>query len=293
MITPQEPQDSLRESLGLPAETSLFFKREDLHPYGSHKGRSIPIMIDTKIKEGCVHFAISSSGNAALAAGMYAKELNKKNKEKITLEILAGKNINPKKLEKLEALTDENILLSLNDRPLQALFMKTLDPAVQSLRQSDNDTALIGYKELAEELSKIKNLKAIFIGTSSGTTAQSLTEYFENKNVEIHIIQTASCYPIAHEFRSDYAKTDEKSIADAIVDQTALRKDTLISLLEKTGGSGWIVSNEEIKAAQNIVKRNSNLEISTNSALSVAGLMQAIYTGKEWGGAVVCIICGD
>ncbi len=292
MLTLHEPQPELARALGLPTETPLFFKREDLHPYGSHKGRSIPLMINEKIKGGCRHFAISSSGNAALAAGLYIKELNEKG-EKITLEILAGKSINPHKLKKLEALKDEYILLSLQDRPLQALFMKTLDPNIQSLRQSDNDTALVGYKSLAEELAQIPDLKAVFIGTSSGTTAQALAESLTG--VEVHIVQTSSCHPIADAF-VDNDIHDEKSIADAIVDQTALRKETLVPLIKKSGGNGWIVSNEEIKAAMDIVKKNTGkdpLSISPNSALSVAGLMQAIYTSKSWGGAVVCMICGD
>lgn len=293
MVTPHESHNALGEALGA---SCLYFKREDLHPYGSHKGRSIPVMIDSKLKDGFNHFVISSSGNAALAAGLHVKMLNEKrgDAEKITLEILAGKNIQSKKLEKLEALVDENILLSLQDRPLQALFMKTLDPKVQSLRQSDNDTALLGYATLAEELMEIPNLKAVFMGTSSGTTVQALADYFSNKKsgVEMHIVQTASCHSLADSFVDNFSSS-EKSIADAIVDQMALRKEALIPLLEKTGGSGWIATNEEIKTAQEMTRKHADLAISTNSALSVAGLMQAIYTGKKWDGTVVCMICGD
>ena len=282
MITPQEPYPNLSKELGI---TSIIFKREDLHPYGSHKGRSIPFMIDEKIKAGCSHFAISSSGNAALAAALHVKKLGN-----VVLEILIGKNINSEKLKKLESLRDSNILLSLQDRPLQALFMKTQDPSIQSLRQSNDDTALMGYAELAKELSEIPNLKAIFIGTSSGTTAQALAQYL--KDVEIHIVQTSSCHPMSDAFIK-YEGNNDKSIADAIVDTVATRKATLIPLVEKSGGIGWTVSNEEILAAQDITKKNTDLTISTNSALSVAGLMQAIYTGKSRKGSMVCMICGD
>ncbi len=82
------------------------------------------MMIDKYIEDGFHHFAISSSGNAALAAGLYIKKLNKKRKDKIILEILLGRNIEKDKLEILEKLKDENILLSIHDRPLQALYMK-------------------------------------------------------------------------------------------------------------------------------------------------------------------------
>lgn len=304
MVTPHESHHNLAQALGI---SEVIFKREDLHPYGSHKGRSIPIMIDKKISQGFNHFAISSSGNAALAAGLYIKKLNnekdneKTDKNKITLEIIAGKNINPNKLKKLEDLRDSNILLSLQDRPLQALFMKTQDSSIQSLRQSNDDTALLGYKALAQELLEIKNLKAIFIGTSSGTTAQALAEFFNNKensrnNVEMYIVQTTSCHPMSDKFIENETATDkvnEKSIADAIVDTVALRKDFLIPLIEKSGGNSYIATNEEIKAAQDLVNKQAGLTISPNSALSVAGLMQASYTGRTWEGPVVCMICGD
>ena len=72
MITPQEPFPALAKAVGL---TDIYLKREDLHTYGSHKGRSIPVMIDHYLKEGSKNFAISSSGNAALAAALYVKEL--------------------------------------------------------------------------------------------------------------------------------------------------------------------------------------------------------------------------
>lgn len=294
MQTPQELKAELGKSLGLPDETSLYFKREDLHPYGSHKGRSIPLMIDERIKAGGTHFAISSSGNAALAAGLHVQKINesRKDNDKIMLEILVGKNINSAKLERLEKLKDSNILISSQDRPLQALFMKTQDPSVQSLRQSNDPLALVGYGSLAEELEKIPDLNAIFIGTSSGTTGQALAEYFKDKKVEINIVQTSSCHPMTDAFLQ-YEGNNDKSIADAIVDTVALRKDILIPLIKKSGGNGWVASNEEIVAAQDIVKKNTSLAISANSALSVAGLMQAIYTGKKWSGAVVCLITGN
>jgi threonine synthase len=90
------------------------------------------------------------------------------------------------------------------------------------------------------------------------------------------------------------ATTDEISIADAIVDRIASRANVLMPLIEKTGGAGWIANNESIKIAQEIVKKYAGgLVISANSALSVAGLMNAVYTGRTWNGTVVCMICGN
>lgn len=291
MITKNEPQPKLAQALQI---KDLFFKREDLHPYGSHKGRSIPVMIDTYVSKGQTHFAVSSSGNAALAAAFYIYKLNASRTSPITLDILVGQRISTKKLRKLEQFKNEHIRITMHDRPLQTLFTMTQDCKVQGLRQSSDPYATVGYHELGSELLEIENLKAVFIGTSSGTTAQGLLEYFAEKNapVEVHIVQTSSCHPISDAF-VDHQIIDEVSIANAIIDNRAQRKEILVPLIEKSGGSGWIASNEQIVAAQEMALKHADLEISTNSALSVAGLMQAVYTGKTWSGPVACVICGD
>ncbi|MES3031593.1 MAG: PLP-dependent lyase/thiolase [Patescibacteria group bacterium] len=293
MITKNEAVPHLAKALEM---KSLFFKREDLHPYGSHKGRSIPVMIDTYLLQGIKYFAITGSGNAALAAALHVEKLNKDRigDEKINLDILVGQKISPKKLGKLDMLRNQYVHVTMHDRPLQTLFTKIQDPLVRALRQSTDDLSLLGYEALGKELLDIPELSAIFIGTSSGTTAQALAEYFKNKGakIEMNIVQTSSCHPMVESLENENP-LEEVSIADAIVDQGAIRKPKLLELIEESGGTGWIVSNEQIKVAQEITKKNTDISISTNSALSVAGLMQAAYTGREWRGAVVCMICGD
>ena len=345
MTTPQNNYPDLARAVGLSAQpgvSALCLKREDLHPYGSHKGRSIPLMIDHYVKEGRRHFAISSSGNAALAAAMYVKKLNgnapayssstaatqderklfrshegvrksvpvaahgaDQGSEKIKLEILVGNKITDHKFKKLTDLADDSISVMRFERPLQTLTQKTADGTIQSLRQSTDDTALMGYESLAQELAEIKDLQAIFVATSSGTTAQALARYFLNKGerekgrkgektwqVEVHIVQTTSCHPIALEF-VDSVPSDEESTADAIVDTSARRKDALVPLIQKTNGCGWIVSNEELLIAQEIAEKHTGIKMSPNGALALAGLMQAAFTGQEWDGAVVCIVGGE
>ena len=287
METPQTEYPELAKTLGIP---KLFLKREDLHPFGSHKGRSIPKMIDEYVRRGEKKFSISSSGNAALAAAKYIKEKNL-NDANLLLEIFIGKNIPEAKKSALVSLADEKIKVSEKERPLQA-FLETIKLGAQSLRQSTDDTALIGYESLAEEISEIPNLSAIFIATSSGTTAEALGGFFLGRKnpPEIHIVQTSSCHPIAEIF--DKRKiTEEKSIADAIVDKVAHRREKVVDIVEKSGGSGWIVSNEEIKSAQEKLAP-FGVAATPNGALSFAGLTRAVSVGKKFSGAVVCIIGG-
>ena len=289
MITPNEQYTRLGAAVGY---NDLYFKREDLHPYGSHKGRSIPTMIDYHFAKGSKSFAISSSGSAALAAALYIKDL-----PEVKLEIFLGGNITPQKLDKLTSLVEkinepDRIKITRVDRPTQAL-MQAAQKGATSLRQSTDDIALSGYESLAKEILAVKKVGAVFMGTSSGTTAQALAQYFikENAKVQVHIVQTATCHPLAEAFAT--CDTEETSIADAIVDRVAFRKAALIPLIKQTGGFGWCATNEDIRVAQKLTKTYTNLDISTNSALSVVGAMKAGRAKHKIEGPVVCIISGD
>jgi threonine dehydratase len=179
------------------------------------------------------------------------------------------------------------------ERPKQQAFQMDKSGKAKFLRQSTDEHALEGYFELARELSKIPDLTAVFIPTSSGTTAQALGQSFEklNKNIQIHIVQTEACHPIAEEFDTPEKKT-EVSCAGAIVDKVAHRKNEVINVIKNSHGSGWIVSDEKIREARKLVKNTTNIKISTNSALSIAGLKKAVDNNWKFDGVVCCVITG-
>ena len=293
MKTPQQSYPILAKLLGI---QEIYLKREDIHKYGSHKGRSLPIIIKEYIKQGHANFVISSSGNAALAAGLAAMKHNQNNGNHITLAILLGKHIPPNKLSVLESALSgaTGITIQQVDRPKQQAFQLEKDGLAINLRQSTDDLALVGYEELAGELMKVPNISAVFIPTSSGTTAQALGETFlkHGRSIQIHIVQTTACHPIAEVFDPATVQ-NEQSIAGAIVDKVAHRKDRVVDLIQKTKGYGWVVTDEEITDAVHVTKNELALPISPNSALSIAGLKKAVQNDWSWNGAVVCLITGN
>lgn len=294
MITPQTKQLKLAKTLGL--GVPLYFKREDLHPLLSHKGRSLPLMIDIHLKNKATNFVVSSSGNAAIASALYLKKLNQKRKEKTTLQIFVGEKIDPGKFKKLKKLADKNIILTQLKNPKQAAFQLQKNNQAIWLRQSTDDTALIGYEDMAKELIKIKNLSAVFVPTSSGTTALGLINGFKKlkQKIQVHIVQTSAVHPIAENFspmRACY--TEKESLATAIVDKLALRKLPLIKAVKETGGSGWIASNQEIESAIKLVNKTEKIKLSPNSALAVVGLEQALKNNWKFNGPIACIITGQ
>ncbi len=295
MKTPQLSYPLLAQALGI---LEVILKREDLHPYGSHKGRSIPLMIKHYTKEeGRRAFCISSSGNAALAAALTVAQHNKNNPDKaITLTIYCGEHIDTLKKERLEEVTqdDTRITIQTVSEPKQRAFQDEKNGVAKNLRQSTDDLALMGYHALAEELLKIENLTAVFVPTSSGTTAQGLAQAFHDRGVEVavHIVQTSACHPMAEVFDTSDVRA-ESSLAHAIVDRVAHRKTALIPLLQQHHGFGWVVSNQDITDAITLTKKTCGLQISANSALSVAGLTKATEHGHTFSGAVACLITGE
>ena len=320
-VTPLQEKPRLAVALGL--SSPLYFKREDLHPLGSHKGRSIPHMIDMHAGAGTTHFAISSSGNAALAASLYIKEYNQNNPlSPLTLEIYVGEHINTAKFERLklsiadvkypstgstsspQADSGQAISIIQTEKPKQMVHLLNKRGEAKALRQSMDDTALAGYKSLADELAEVKPY-AIFIPTSSGTTAQALGSWTptweSNSQVpQIHIVQTTKCHPIAEEFDKHFENSDI-SLADAIVDIVGTRKPEVVKVIRESGGSGWIVNDEEIKEVTELVMSKclkcsrpglEHFEISPNAVLSIAGLKKALANNWQFEGPVVALITG-
>jgi threonine synthase len=253
-------------------------------------------MIKRYAKEGCEDFVITSSGNAALAAVEAVQAHNRNNPTKLRLTVFVGQNINPEKLKRLITIIEDPLVkMEQTENPKQSAFQIDKDGKAKNLRQSTDDAALEGYTELAEELDKIPNLSAIFIPTSSGTTAQAVGEAFLKltQKPQIHIIQTPACCPIASVIASEAKQSSTTtSIADAIVDHVAHRKEKVLEVIKNSQGSGWVVTDEEIKNAIKLVKENCEIVISPNSALSVAGLIKAKQNNWEIEGAVVCLITG-
>lgn len=319
MVTPQISHEKLAKKLGLSSQ--LYLKREDLHPLRSHKGRSLPRMIEHYAKAGARDFVISSSGNAGIAAAMYCAKHNAEQPgDPYRLKVFIGRNIPDEKRRILSEYASGAIQITQVDRPLQTFLQATKDPKVTGLRQSTDDVALEGYVELARELAKIPGLKAVFMPASSGTGAQGLYEGFKKiqaldadsvsgagfKMPQIHIVQTDSCHPIADalgasavgesegvlaKMRSMVSPKVQGSIADAIVDTVGHRKDALSKEVRESGGTAWIMTNDEIAKAVEVLREEGVLA-SPNGALAMAGISKALAAGWRWEGAVACVICG-
>jgi len=285
--TPCELVSRLAEKLGV---EKLYLKREDLNPTGSHKDRGVSVQIASHIAQGATSFIISSSGNAAVSASKYCKEAN------VPLTIFLSPKTPESKLKRISKYPNLQVITSRRPKS-DAIKLANYTKAVL-LRGSVDPLAIDGYKVIATELAtQVPNATDIFIPCSSGTSTvgvfQGYIDLVSSDGVEayprFHIVQTTRVCPIAREFDKDFQPTRE-SVAQAIVDRVALRRNEVISLIKKSEGHGWVVGDEEILFWLDEL-HNKGVNCSEEGAMTLAAVKKATDSGWEMK-EVVCLITG-
>ena len=263
------------------------FKHEQTNPNGSFKDRSLAYQLSHYLSEGKRSFVISSSGNAAISAAAYARLKG------LELTVFVAEKINRQKLAKLESLQNKQIKLIKSKQPKSDAIKFAGANAVVNLRGSVDEHAVMGFKTVAYELlDKFPSLDSVFVACSSGTSATGIALGFKEANrtdVQLHICQTGYIHPIAKEFDTNF-KEEEDSMADAIVDRVARRKNKLIELVKASGGSGWVITDTGLRLAHEAANQKGSLKgMSYNSLLPLAGLRKALVSGFNLKNPVVIL----
>jgi threonine synthase len=256
---------------------AIYFKREDCNLTGSVKDRSIQVQIAMAKNDGFRRFVLSSSGNAAISAAYFCK------KQALNLDIFVSPHINPAKLAKIKEAQYE---VHITPSPLESSIQFAEENSAFHLRQATSTAAVEGYWALAAELvAQIPKLAksehqqvGIFLPVSSGTTLvgiyQGLESLISSNQLtiipEFHAVQTAAIHPIASVFDQNF-KRKSSSLADAIVPPIdPPRKDEVVSILNQTEGYGWVISDSEIRLADQWLGEHQ-ITTSYEGALALAG----------------------
>ena len=254
-------------------------KLEYLNPSGSHKDRGLTYQMGYYVNQGFNEFVISSSGNAGISSCLIANKFN------LNLSVFISDKIPIKKKKRFEAFQNNpNIKIIETKEPKKEAIQLAKKNNAVLLRQSTSPYAYQGYVTLASEIIKAEpKTDAIFIPTSSGTTAVGIYYYFhalQKQCPPIHIVQTTKTHPIAKHFDTDFI-VEKESLAKAIVDRVAHRKKELIEIIKATNGSGWVISNEEIKQLLPYINREE-YPTSYEGILALAGFFKAIKKGYNF-----------
>ncbi len=283
-----------------------------MNPSGSHKDRALFPYVDKLIREGEKEFCLSSSGNFAISAAYYARH-----NPQVQIHLFLPPTISQEKKDRLNEYKTDNVIIHWSKLARSEASQFSSKAHARLLRGSKDDCLLEGYDELARELGEQTEGKggSIFMAASSGTMLVGLWEGFrKNPKSKIfrhsgithtlenliqgagqmpnfHIVQSTRVHPIAGVFDRDFTPT-KSSIASAIVDRVANRKDQVIKAIKESNGSGWIVSDEEITIAMNELTEILHENVSPESAMSLAGLHKAIRKGFRVASPMVLIFTG-
>lgn len=262
----------------------IYLKREDQNPTGSVKDRGLAYQISALVQQGHKKFTISSSGNAAISAAAYCELAVAE------LTVFVSPKIKTNKLKKLKVYKNINIKRSLRAISESTLFAK--ENNYYNLRPSKDPLGSVGYQTVAYELQKqLPETQAIFFPVSSATTLVGIGEGYKNNLPQLHAVQTTKINPLASEFNKNFIET-ETSLADALVAKTMPRKKQALNLIKQSNGSGWIVSDKQIKEAHNWLKKRK-IKTSYEGAAALAGYFKAKKSNWNFQGPVVILLTGN
>lgn len=258
---------------------NLFIKDENENLNGSFKDRGVSYQMAKYLQLGNSNFALSSSGNSAISASFITNHYD------VKLQLFLSNNINSEKLEKINKFTDSKIKINLSDKPRSELikFLNN-NPEYINLRGSTDIYSYQGFKTISYELvEQVPDVDAIFIPCSSGTSTFGIYQGLKELNhlVPIHICQTEKINALSKYFDVDY-KRQQSSLADAITDRVAHRKDELIEIIKESEGFGWIISDSNLLEDKEIVNNLINKDYSFNSLLAFSGWRKSFEKGYNY-----------
>jgi len=256
----------------------VLLKRDDLSPGGSHKARSLAYRVSLAGQRGEPALAISSSGNAAVAAGMYGALAG------LRLFAFVSPATNP---EKLRWLRRENVVIITSPRPRNLARYAGRLFGIPNLTPSLDDFSIEGFKSIAGEIaeqaghvdhlftfvtsgSSLVGMARMFseIGGGSGQPSLSANGSDDGGTVRVesaqagpalHAVQAGSHPAVAGPTDRRWQRMVEagslggSQIAGLLGVEDTPRAEEARRWLETSGGYGWVALDEEILACRDLL----------------------------------------
>jgi threonine synthase len=286
-ITPLLVAENLAKRLGI---DHVYLKDETKNPSGSFKDRALAEQIGHYQKKGETSFVISSSGNAAVAAALFASVY------KVSLDIFVSTHIAKYKLQRLDKMLEDHPGNKVGVHHVEDPKGEAREFAIEKkailLNGSKDDIALEGYKSLGDELlmeCEGKSIQGIFMPVSSGTGLLGMNQALQNM-YPMYAIQTPKHHSIVDAFNNEVTPT-ATSKATAISITYSPRTNEVLEALRDSHGGAYSISDEELDNALSMLQVSEHTTASYDSLLSIAGLIKALQDGKPIKNAI-CILTG-
>jgi len=275
-------------------EVEIYVKYEGLNPTGSFKDRGMTMAVTKAVEEGSQAIICASTGNTSASAAAYAARAG------ITAFVLIPEGkIAMGKLA--QAMMHGSVIIQIKgnfDAGMQ-LVKDVAEHAPVSIVNSINPFRLQGQKtaafEIIEELGGAPDYHCLPVGNAGNISAHWMgyTEYYKDgiaKNTPIMAgYQASGAAPFIHNKMID----DPDTIATAIRIGHPQSWDKAWAVQKES--KGWFdhLSDEDILIAQKLLADKEGVFCEPASAISIAGALRDISSGKiPEGSKVVCTLTG-
>ena len=271
----------LSDMASVEGQKNLYAKLEYKNPTGSHKARAMAYQLSLAKQQGIKKVAISSTGNAAIAAAAYAKLAQ------IECTVFVSPTTSP---HKLSLLKDSGCILTISERPLQELRLFCLQKNALNLNATQSDHAIEAYQTIAFELIKqLDRIDTIFVYCSSAATYLGIVKGFTEKKKQgsIHSLPQAHCCYLRETILPGVFKS--QVYPGIISKQPAIlaRKEQLEKAISHTKGNNFEVTDQDMLLGRDLLKK-SDLD-SSPEGCALIGLQQRIDPQYKNGNTVILL----
>jgi threonine synthase len=280
-------------------DVEIYVKFEGLNPTGSFKDRGMTMAITQAISEGCKAVICASTGNTSASAAAYAARAGIK-----AFVLIPDGKIAMGKLA--QTLMYDATIIQINGNFDQGmnLVKEIADHAPVTIVNSINPYRLQGQKTAAFEIiddlddapdyhclpvGNAGNISAYWMGYKEYSTDSATHKAVTNKRPIMCGYQAAGAAP----FLAGHPIEQPETIATAIRIGNPQSWD--LAWAAHTESGGWFdkFSDDEILAAQKMLAQYEGIFCEPASAISIAGAVQDIKSGKiPEGSKVVCTLTG-
>jgi len=289
------PRDLERKPGGtLDKRIDIYVKYEGLNPTGSFKDRGMTMAVTRAVEEGSRAIICASTGNTSASAAAYAARAG------ITAFVLIpeGKIA----LGKLaQAMMHGAVVLQIRgnfDAGMQ-LVKEVANAAPVTIVNSINPYRIQGQKtaafEIVDALGRPPDYHCLPVGNAGNISAYWLgyTEYYRDGIVATRPRMCGYQATGAAPFLRGHPVENPETVATAIRIGNPQSWDTAVNAQQESGGWFDEFTDEEILAAQRLLAEKEGIFCEPASAISLAGALRDIESGKIPGGSrIVCTLTG-
>ncbi len=275
-------------------DVRIYAKYEGLNPTGSFKDRGMTMAVTQALAEGSRAVICASTGNTSAAAAAYAARADMAAfvlipEGKIALGKLAQAMMHGAVVMQIEGNFDDGM----------RLVKEVAQEAPVTIVNSINPYRLQGQKtaafEIVEQLGGAPDYHCLPVGNAGNISAywMGYSEYQRDGVVPKASVMCGYQAAGAAPFLRGHPVAEPETVATAIRIGNPQSWDLAVAAKEESGGWFDEFTDEEILATQKLLAQREGIFCEPASAVSVAGALRDIQSGKiPQGSRIACTLTG-